>query len=110
MAILVNLLTLGVHSSAMAVSSNHSTSGMSHGSTSNLSCLSICTASTPQKLRYFDTENEKDDDDHTPPFYAVNQTIAQAFDEKHTNLTKVATALQPPPGPPIYVLNSTLRF
>jgi hypothetical protein len=84
---------------------------MSHSTVSSLSCISICTASTPEKLREVEVDNEKDDDNHTPPFYVADtQTIAQVFDEKHAQQTKVATALRPPPGPPEYVLNSVLRF
>ncbi len=111
MAILVNLLTLGAHGSAMAATSNHSSSGMSHGTVNSLSCISICTASTPEKLREVEVDNEKDDDDRTPLFYVSDQqTIGQIFYEKHSQETKVATGLRPPPGPPEYVMNSVLRF
>lgn len=111
LAVLVNLLTLGAHGTAMAASSSHSTGGMSHGSVTNLSCISICTASAPEKLRVVDSQTEKDDDDQAPPFYLANQqSIANAFDEKHSGQTKIAVALRPPPGPPAYVLNAVLRF
>ncbi len=111
LAVLVNLLTLGAHGSAMATSSSHPTGGMNHGSVTSLSCISICTASAHEKLRIVDSQNEKDDDDHTPPFYLANQqSIAEAFDEKHSGQTRVAVALRPPPGPPNYVLNAVLLF
>jgi hypothetical protein len=111
LAVWVNLLILGAHGTAMAATtSGHSSTGMSHTSSTSLSCISICTASAPQKLRVISIQPEKDDD-NTPPFYVPDQqTIAQALDEKHSGETRLATALRPPPGPPNYVLNSVLRF
>lgn len=111
LAVLVNLLTLGTHGTAMAASSNHSMSGTSHGTTTSLSCISICAASTPEKLRIVNSQDEKDEDDHTPPFYlADQQPLSQIFDDKHTAQAKAAAALRPPPGPPAYVLNAVIRF
>lgn len=104
----MNLFVMGVHSSAMSMSSSHSMSGMKHAKTS-VSCISLCASATAYRLSDLEVIDNEDDDEPSTPFYTAFQQPLLRLASQHTALAQEAVKFEPPPGLPGYILFAVFR-
>lgn len=104
----MNLFVMGAHSSAMSMSSSHSTSGMKHAKTS-VSCISLCASATSYRLSDLEIIENEDDDEPSAPFYLAFQQPLYSLNSHHTAVAREAVKFEPPPGLPAYIQFAVFR-
>jgi len=105
LAMLLSLLSVGIHVTALSSYSTHTSNGTSHG-TSSSSCISICALVSAYKNEL----TEREDDEPPTPFYLKFQASPLlALQVEHRQQANRLVNFEPPPGSPAYIRLAVFR-
>ena len=109
---LMSVLGVSIHALAMSAPSMHSMSGMSHGSSSSLTCANLCASAAIQSRKQYDEDSdEQDDKTFDTPDYMTQWHALETLAIAHGEQAKMLVSSEPPPGSVSFnALYSVFRF
>lgn len=103
--LVLNSFGLANHASAMPMS--HEMGGMDHSKTSsNSSCVTLCTSAIVSKEDYDIDAQEENDSQPEPPYYALH---ASNYPSSNIQGVYYGLTVRPPPKVPIHILLGVSR-